>query len=238
MQTATDLELLRIEIETLWPPDARGRIRGPDLVIASAADGVAAAIGTAVADEVAAALMTAVASAAPVREPGMPPTTLEGCRQLLEARLGAVALAPMSGPSYFIPETVVFPSQVPLVRSDSSDVASLRGANPGNWGIQEWARLLDGLLGPWVMATHNDQVISICHTPASSARAAEAGTWTRTEFRGQGHAAATTAAWAALMRPSGRHLFYSTSRANVSSQRVAARLRLRPIGWLWQLTRH
>ncbi|HLZ31608.1 MAG TPA: hypothetical protein VKV73_30170, partial [Chloroflexota bacterium] len=107
MQAATDLELLRIEIETLWPPDARGRIRGPDLVIASAADGVAAAIGTAVADEVATALMTAVASAAPVRDPGMPPTMLEGCRQLLEARLGAVALAPMSGPSYFIPETVV-----------------------------------------------------------------------------------------------------------------------------------
>ena len=46
-----------------------------------------------------------------------------------------------------------------------------------------------------------------------------------------------TAAWAALTRPSGRHLFYSTSGENVSSQRVAARLGLRPIGWLWQLAR-
>jgi hypothetical protein len=47
--------------------------------------------------------------------------------------------------------------------------------------------------------------------------------------------AAVTAAWAALMRPTGRHLLYSVARTNVSSQRVAARLGLRPIGWLWQL---
>jgi hypothetical protein len=42
-------------------------------------------------------------------------------------------------------------------------------------------------------------------------------------FRGQGHAAAVTAAWASLMRPTGRSLSYSTSRTNMSSQRVAAR---------------
>lgn len=89
------------------------------------------------------------------------------------------------------------------MRSDDGDVAALRGANPGNWGIQEWDQLLDGLLGPWVMATHHGEVISICHTPASSARGAEVGTWTRPEFRGQGHAAAVTAAWASLMQPTG-----------------------------------
>jgi hypothetical protein len=41
--------------------------------------------------------------------------------------------------------------------------------------------------------------------------------------------------WADLLRPTGRVLFYSTDAANLSSQRVAERLRLRPIGWTWRL---
>lgn len=85
------------------------------------------------------------------------------------------------------------------------------------------------------MALHRERVISICHMPVSNAAAAEAGTWTHPEFRGRGHASATTAEWAALQRPSGRLLFYSTSFTNRSSQSVAARLNLRPIGYLWQL---
>lgn len=55
------------------------------------------------------------------------------------------------------------------------------------------------------------------------------------EFRGKGHAAAVTAEWADLIRASARLLFYSTSGTNRSSQRVAARLGLRRIGYLWQL---
>ena len=87
------------------------------------------------------------------------------------------------------------------------------------------------------MALEDRSVVSICHTPVANARAAEAGTWTRAEFRGRGLAAACTAEWARLLRPSGRLLFYSTSRSNRSSQRVAARLRLRRLGCLWQLRR-
>jgi hypothetical protein len=69
----------------------------------------------------------------------------------------------------------------------------------------------------------------------SNSIAGEAGVWTHPDFRGQGHAAATTAEWAALMRPTDRLLFYSTSRTNRASQRVAAHLGLRRIGFLWQL---
>jgi hypothetical protein len=233
---ANDLGLLQIEVE-IWATGDRQWVNGPDLVIASSSVGSAATIGTAVPDDLADALVKAVAGGPPVSDLSSPPPMLERCRQLLEDTLGPIELRPSSGPSYLIPDTVTFRSEVTLVRSDGSDIAALRGGNPGNWGIQEWDQLLDGLLGPWVMATRNGAVISICHTPASSARGAEAGTWTRPEFRGQGHAAAVTAAWASLMRPTGRALFYSTARANVSSQRVAARLALRPIGWLWQLAR-
>ncbi|MBV9601942.1 MAG: SET domain-containing protein-lysine N-methyltransferase [Chloroflexi bacterium] len=122
-----------------------------------------------------------------------------------------------------------------LIRSDSGDPARLRAANPGNWGADEWHDLLDSRLGPWVMAMHGERVISICHTPVANTSAAEAGVWTHPDFRGHGHAAAVTAEWAALMRASGRLLFYSTSRKNRSSQGVAARLGLRRMGYLWQL---
>jgi RimJ/RimL family protein N-acetyltransferase len=234
---AADLELLRIEIELLWPPDDRGRIAGTELVIASSLAGCAAAIGTAVPDDLAAELAAAVAGAAPPADLSAPPPLLDHCRRLLEARLGPVALRPGSGPSYLIPEQVASRSDATLVRSDDRAVAALRGLNPGTWEVDEWEQLLDGRLGPWVMAVRDGKVVSICHTPARSPRAAEAGVWTRPEYRGRGYAAAATAAWAALLRPGGRVLFYSTSRTNVSSQRVAARLALRPLGWLWQLAR-
>jgi RimJ/RimL family protein N-acetyltransferase len=112
----------------------------------------------------------------------------------------------------------------------------LRTANPGNWHDVEWHELLDGRLGPWTIVTEGDHAISICHTPRPvTERAAECGVWTDSRFRGRGYAAATAAAWVALVRAPQRYLFYSTEFANLSSQRVAQRLQLRPLGWTWRL---
>jgi RimJ/RimL family protein N-acetyltransferase len=232
---ASDLDLLQIEIETLWATDARGRIYGPDLVIASSRTGCDLALGVDVADDLAGTLAAIVGAAPPPTDLTAPPAPLEPCRRLLEPVLGPVTLTPGSGPSYLIPDTVAFRSAARLVRSDSDERWSLRGANPGNWRAEEWSDLLAGHLEPWVMAIRDGLVISICHTPRYGTRGAEAGVWTRPGYRGHGHAAAVTAEWSALMRQTGRHLFYSTSRTNRSSQAVAARLGLRAIGWLWQL---
>ncbi len=65
MTLATQLELLQIEIETIWDTDERGRIYGPDLVIASSSAGGIAAIGSAVPDHLAAALIAAVSTVTP-----------------------------------------------------------------------------------------------------------------------------------------------------------------------------
>jgi RimJ/RimL family protein N-acetyltransferase len=178
-----------------------------------------------------------VQRAAPAEGPSAPPRVLDACRRLLEDALGPLELLPGSGPSYLIHDRVEFPASAPLVCSDDAAASTLADANPGNWEPDEWQQLLSGRLGAWAMATRHDQVIAICHTPVSSPRAAEAGVWTRPEFRGHGHAAAVTAAWAALLRRSGRVLFYSAAGTNLSSQRVAARLGLRELGWLWQLAR-
>ncbi len=227
-----DLQLLEVEMDLLW-----GSKAGPALVLACARDGVRARIGTEVPTEVARALEAEVEiNARQSEDPGAPPAQLERLRVRLRDALGAaVRLAPGSGPSYLIEASVSFRTTAELIRSDTGDPTQLRGANPGNWGEDEWEELLQGRLGPWVMAMHVDRVISICHTPVANGSAAEAGVWTHPDFRGQGHAAAVTAEWAALMRPSGKLLFYSTSRTNRSSQGVAARLGLRRIGYLWQL---
>jgi hypothetical protein len=234
----TDLELLRVEIDTRWPPDERGRIAvGPDLVIASADSGSISAVGSSVSDALAARLMAITTDSGKDTSPGSPPPILEHCRGLLQAELGPVELTPGSGPSYLITESVDYRSDAQLVRSETSDVDWLRGANPGNWEAEEWLELLDGGLGPWAMAIQKALVIAICHTARIGHRGAEAGVWTRPGFRSRGHAAAVTAAWAAQWRLDDRWLFYSTWRTNLSSQKVAARLGLRSLGWSWQLAR-
>ena len=228
----SDLELLDMEMDLLWGSEA-----GPEFVLACAGGGVRTRIGKHVPAEVARTLAAEVANGALAGEDsGVPPPQLERWRVLLEDALGAaVRLAQGSGPSYLIEPGVSFRRTAELVRSETADSESLRAANPGNWGADEWQDLIDGHLGPWVMARLGERVISICHTPASNPNAAEAGVWTHPDFRGQGHAAAATAEWAALMRPTGRLLFYSTSHTNHASQRVAAHLGLRRIGYLWQL---
>lgn len=135
---------------------------------------------------------------------------------------------------YLIDPDVRFGSKAAIEVSNGDVPAWLRGANPGAWEPVEWDELLDGRLGPWAMVVEGEQVLSICHTPVGmTAQAAEAGVRTEPQFRGRGHAAAATAAWAEVLRPSGRHLFYSASLDNPSSLRVVERLGARLIGWTW-----
>ncbi|MFI7610236.1 GNAT family N-acetyltransferase [Nonomuraea terrae] len=125
-----------------------------------------------------------------------------------------------------------------VLRSDNlNDAQRVGPMRPSNWQLEEWEELIGGGAGaPWSMIVDSDQVVSICHTPSRTSAGAEAGTWTAQPFRGRGYAAATTAAWVDLLSRC-PFLFYSTSADNRSSQRVAERLGLRNIGWLWKLTR-
>ncbi len=127
---------------------------------------------------------------------------------------------------------------VRILRSDRpDDVSRLAGGRrPPSWDEPEWEALLGGQLGPWAMLGVCGQVVSICHTPRDSPMGAEAGTWTDPAFRGHRYACASTAAWASVMgQRDGRPLFYSTADDNLSSQRVAARLGLASLGWIWSL---
>ncbi|MEN0068088.1 MAG: GNAT family protein [Myxococcota bacterium] len=129
---------------------------------------------------------------------------------------------------YIFPSEVEVASDVTIVRSDSHLPAWLRDANPGGWHPIEWDELLDGRLGPWAMVVDCERVISIAHTPVPMTdEVAECGVWTKPGSRGRGHATASASMWAEVLRPSGRRLVYRTTEDNLSSRRVAERLRLR-----------
>jgi RimJ/RimL family protein N-acetyltransferase len=230
-----DLELLGIQREGSL--DHRGRVAGwYGVSIACAERGQALSIGAEVPDALAAELAAAFDRAPHSSSPSEPPPALELCRRILA--VGDPSLASSAGPSFLIEAETPLASGAHVERSDASSGEALRNSNPGNWQPIEWNELLDGRLGPWTIAIEGALVVSICHTPRPvTARAAECGVWTHPAFRGRGHAAAVTSEWARVMRPSGRYLFYSTDAENRSSQRVAERLHLRPLGWTWRLGR-
>jgi GNAT superfamily N-acetyltransferase len=246
MDEVTDLDVLRTEIETLWVPDDRGRLicarerngaAAPDLVLAVASDGQYLALGAEVPNPLAWELEAVVSGAAARCDPAEPPIGVARCMELLHDALGPVELS--SGLSYVISPGTTFESAAAVTRSDQADVSLLRGRAPAaaNWSADGWCMLLDGTLGPWAVASIEGRIVSICHCARLADRGAEAGVWTDPDFRGQGHAAAVVAAWASLLTATGRHLFYSTFSENRSSQRVAARLKLRQIGWIWEISR-
>jgi RimJ/RimL family protein N-acetyltransferase len=234
-QPRTDLELLAVQAEMSM--DDRGRLAGVrGVTIAATGDGQLLFVGSEVPEPLVPVLVDAVDRSSIAATPAVEPPALAACREIL-----APACAPLSlgaGPYYLIEPRVRVETRTHIVRSDGSPGERPRHLNPGNWEHDEWDELLDGALGPWAMAIVDGRVVSICHTPRPmTERAAECGVWTHPDYRGKGYAAEVTATWADILRPSGRSLFYSTDAGNLSSQRVAARLGLRPIGWTWSLAR-
>lgn len=239
----TDAQLIEIEIETLWQRDARGRLTrdaerhgrpAPHLVIAIATDGERMAIGAAVPDALVPELRALIDEQSSAIDPSAAPGAVPMCMQLLEPAVGPLELA--SGPSYWVPPATRYPSDAEIVRSDGHGGEPLKRQPPDGWSADEWRDLIDGTLGPWAAAVEREQVVALCHSARLTDRGAEAGVWTAPGHRGKGLAAAVTAAWSSLFDRGERHLFYSTSADNVSSQNVARRLNLRPIGWMWKFS--
>ncbi len=230
-----DLELLTIQAEGAF--DHRGRVVGwYGVTIPCSAAGQALWIGADVPDALASELAATFDPAPAWMVPAQPPPALEVCRRLLDG--GGRALPCSGGPSFLIEAAPQLGSGLRIERSDASTEDVLRNANPGNWHPVEWDELLDGCLGPWAMAIEGGRIVSICHTPVPvTARGAECGVWTDPASRGRGYAAAVVSEWAAILRSSGRSLFYSTHADNLSSQRLAGRLQLRPLGWTWRFGR-
>ncbi|MFI0772732.1 GNAT family N-acetyltransferase [Streptomyces sp. NPDC021218] len=144
------------------------------------------------------------------------------------------------GPCFVFPQqlTAGVPAPLPVIVSDAAGrEAAGRLLRPDNWEPGEWGELTRGEMGEWAMAVHDDSPVSICFSPARNAVAAEAGIWTRADFRGRRIAPAVVAAWSQRERRHKKVLFYSTTAANRASQSVARTLGLVPLGWIWTVPR-
>jgi hypothetical protein len=82
------------------------------------------------------------------------------------------------------------------------------------------------LWAPWCLALDDNTIAAMAFAARLGERGAEAGVYTFPKWRSRGLGAAVTAEWSSHPGLAGRELFYSTSVANTSSQRVAARLGL------------
>lgn len=226
-----DLDLLRLELETLWVTDEAGRVLhcrtdgqdpAPLLVVAACSTGTCWATSAEVPDGVEARVANLLSGEPPADSIGWAPTRAA-------ALVGALAevcelASPHGGPSYVVSSPLAAPSAIDLRSSAQTGASSLRGLMP------EVDRLMTA---PWVVAMVDGQVAAACETARSTASAVEAGVWTYEPHRRQGIGAAVTAAWSTLVE--GRTAFYSTSWDNRASQGVAGHLGLRSIGHWWQL---
>ena len=228
-----DLDLLRLELGTLWITDARGRLLRtvpddtrppPLLVVAACRTGAVWTTSVSVPDTSHERVNRLLVSEPGAGELGWAPSCASGLIDALDA--GDVAV-PHGGPSYVVSSPLTPTAAVDL-RSDVElgGVAALDGLIP------EADR---SLAAPWVVAMVDGVVAAVCETARSTPRSVEAGVWTYEPHRRQGLGAAVTAAWSA--RVAGRTAFYSTTWDNTASQGVARHLGLHPIGHWWQLSR-
>lgn len=213
----SDLRLLEIDCEVRDGAASRGRERVPPLAVLALAGRSRSLVFPRPIPAVIADRLTG---------------TPEQIGRILEAWHGPVTLT--GGPCYLAGDALqVDPSMDVLRWTDPGAAERVGPCRVSGWTECGWSALANGADGPWAMVLTGGRVSSICHTARDSPAGVEAGTWTDPAFRGRGFAAAATAAWAGLPALAGRPAFYSTTADNLSSQRVAERLRLRRLGELW-----
>ena len=250
MSTSEELKLLHIDVATMFVMSSSGRIErqndpdcspGPRLYFAGCPQGNIAHVRDDIADQTAASVLAIAAEEPPWRDPWVLP---QGIATLLDVLSNSPPFA--TGPASRIPLTVgpgvIY--QLPhhlkneyaatIVRGDSAEGARLR-ARFEERGMPQ--AMLDAgfksvadLWEPWCIAIEGEEVAAIAFAARLGTVGAEIGVYTFPKFRSRGFAAAVTADWSSLPSLGGRALFYSTSRSNRSSQRVASRLGLRMIG--------
>jgi hypothetical protein len=236
-----DLSLLQIDVATLFvlSPSARiERTKDPDgspaprLFFAGCAQGNIVRVRHDVEEQAAQRLLAIAAEEPPWWNPWALPQCIGKLIDVLSNDRPSANVG--TGVIYQLPNDLQYEHSATIVRGDSAEGAALR-ARFAKDGMPT-AMVDAGFMGigdlwePWCVAIEGDEVASIAFAARLGDQGVEIGVYTFPKFRARGYAAAVTANWSSMPSLQGRALFYSTSRANRSSQHVASRLGLRMIG--------
>ena len=233
------LRLLRVDIDTLFVMSAEGRIvcqndpdrtPGPRVFFIGCPDGNFARVRHDLDDGVAEKILSVAAEEPPWRDSDAKPSCASAIIGLLSAEPDCVASALI----YRLPNNVSCEYRAEIVRGGSPDGRAML-ARLADRGMPQYMRdagfkSVADFWEPWCAALDGGEIASMCYAARLSDKGAEAGVYTFVKYRRRGLAAAVTASWASTPALKDRALFDSTSVANRSSQRVAARLGLRRIG--------
>jgi hypothetical protein len=213
--------LVEQRLEALFRHDARSRLveinqwdggAAPRFFMMRTPECLVARFRHDVADDLASRLL-ALARTEPLSDPPAPRPAHE--RQYLDL------LAPVeriwSGPAFAFADDPPAPNGVTAIDETNADL--LRG------GFEGWMADVPHRR-PFMARLEAGKAVSICASVRISAAVHCAGVETLPGFRGRGHAAAATAAWARAVRVLGAAPLYSTSWDNLGSKAVARRLGL------------
>lgn len=223
-----DGELIRIQAETLFTYDARGRtVRdnypdggpAPRLFLGRSLGGDVVRFSEALPETLVQRLTALLAREPAARDLRAALTADEELRNVLEGH--APVRAAGGGPAYCFPAALSLPSGVVAVTAENAYLVQRT--------FPDLFRTI-AVTPRCVAVVRDGAAVSVCFSSRSGPRATEAEVETLPEFRGRGHAAAVTAGWGLAVQAAGAIPLYCTSWENVASQGVARRLGLHMYG--------
>jgi RimJ/RimL family protein N-acetyltransferase len=242
MHPRSDLQLIDIQIATLFVSDSDGRLRSiaepgydeseldpaPRFFMGRTKAGTVWRFRHDLPDDLVQELADVCRSEPIATNLADPSPNMAAIRAALQAH--EPIIHEERGPAYWIPHRIPPPS-VHVVHVSETNAYLLDANFP-------WKRTTPagGPTGPLAAAVVQGTAVSICYCARLNTQAAEAGVETVESARGQGYASAAVAAWAAEVRQRGLLPLYSTSWANVASQGVARKLGMVCYAEDWSIT--
>ena len=215
-------------IERVNDPD---RSTGPRVFFVGCPFGNFARVRYDLDDRVALRVLDAAAKEPPWRDPDVTPRCVG---RIVEILSDGHPPAVEPNPIYKLPNGLEYDHPARIVRGDSAEgrqmLARLADRGMPDYMMAAGFKRVADFWEPWCVALDGDEIASIASAARLGEMGAEVGVYTFPKYRRRGLAAAVTASWASIPSLNKRALFYSTSKSNLSSRRVAARLGLRLIG--------
>jgi hypothetical protein len=241
VRTSDAFRLLTTDAAAMFLTDASGRLlrqndpersAAPLMYFAGCEAGNLCFLRSDVSPPVAQQISALVAREPPYAELGAHPLFIERYRELLalDGPIGMPAFAQI----HHLPRGLSFEHHTTVVKQGSAEGDKLF-AELKRYGLPASLRAMgfadvSHFWEPWCVALQRGDIAAIAFAARLGANAAEIGVATLPAFRGRKLAAAVTAGWSSLPQLGTRELFYSTTRDNIASQHVIARLGLPLVG--------